>query len=143
LFVPVLPGIQSWRDGLPLGLCVAVAESEKQLEQLPPSDILSPVLLATATRGIYDLIAAAPQRAKPILPRVFKALKDSPWQRRGIYLNLKEEPTPEKWAAIFKQFLDAGFLLPPTPSFPVILPGELSAGEDAKLASVLLSATQR
>jgi hypothetical protein len=38
---------------------------------------------------------------------------------------------------LFRQFLEAGFLLPPVPSQPVILPGELSPGEDAKLTSVL------
>ena len=138
LFIPVIPGIQLWRDELPLGLCVVAAESESYLEQLPPGDILPPVLLAAAARGIYDLLASS-MRAKPVLPRTFKALQKSPlgWQRQGIYLTLKEKPRDEEWAALFRQFLDAGFLLPPTSSQPVILPGELSPGEDAKLATAL------
>jgi hypothetical protein len=178
LFVPVLPGVQSWRplkaqqrcvdeknpygvalnkgnrdeqgaralaraarpaalpSELPVGLFVLAAKSEDLLKRFPPNDILSPVLLAVAARGVYDLLAS-PQRGKPQLPRVFKALKDSRWQRRGIYLYLKKEPADEEWAALFGKFLEAGFLLPPVPSMPVILPGELSAGEDMKLAAVL------
>jgi hypothetical protein len=142
LLVPVLPCIHTWRNNLPIGLCVAAAKTENSkaenpLEQLPESDILSPVLFAMATRGIYDLLAS-PQRGKPVLPRTAKALKNSKnWQRRGIYLSLNKEPSPEIWSGLFRQFLNAGFLLPPIPSHPLILPGELSPGEDAKLAGVL------
>jgi len=135
LLVPVLPGIQTWRDEMPLGLCVIASESE--LAQLPAGDILSPVLLSVAARGAYDILAS-PERAKPNLPRVNKSLhSNKTWQRRGIYLNLKENCAPETWAALFNKFLEAGFLLPPTSAYPLILPGELSAGEDAKLAAVL------
>jgi len=135
--VPVLPGIQSWRDEMPLGLCIIASESETQLANLPADDILSPVLLSVATRGVYDLLAS-PERAKPNLPRTAKALhSNKTWQRRGIYLNLKENCAPETWAALFNKFLEAGFLLPPTSAYPLILPGEISAGEDAKLAAVL------
>jgi len=136
LLVPVLPGIQLWRGGLPLGLCVVAGESECQLTELPAGDILPPVLLAAATRGVYDILAV-PQRAKPHYPRINKALQKSPWQRQGIYLSLKEKPDSQKWAALFRQFLDAGFLLPPDQNQPLILPGELSDGEEAKLAAVL------
>jgi hypothetical protein len=140
LFIPVLPGVQTWRiqEGiaLPLGLCVVAARDEKLLKELPPSDALPPVLLAVATRGVHDILAAQ-QRAAPLLPKVFKALQNSRCIRRGIYLYLKEEAAPDMWAELFKKFLEAGFLLPPSPLFPVILPGELSEGEEAKLAEVL------
>jgi len=136
LLVPVLPGIQQWRGGLPLGLCIVAGESECHLTELPASDILPPVLLASATRGVYDILAV-PQRAKPHYPRINKALQKSPWQRQGIYLSLKEKPDTQTWAALFRQFLDAGFLLPPDQNQPLILPGELSDGEEAKLAAVL------
>jgi hypothetical protein len=137
LIIPVLPCIHTWRNNLPLGLCITAAKTESQLEQLPLGDILSPVLLAMATRGIYDLIAS-PQRGKPALPRTAKALGNSKiWRRHGIYLSLKEEPSLQAWSGLFRQFMDAGFLLPPIPSQPVILPGELSPGEDAKLANIL------
>jgi len=136
LLVPVLPCIQLWRGGLPLGLCIVAAESECQLTELPTGDILPPVLLAAATRGVYDILAV-PQRAKPHYPRINKALQKSPWRRQGVYLSLKEKPDTETWAALFRQFLDAGFLLPPDQNQPLILPGELSDGEEAKLAAVL------
>jgi hypothetical protein len=145
ILVPVLPGIQLWREsegvGLPLGLCAAAIESEKQLTQLPPADALSPILLAAAARGVYDILAS-PERAKPLLPHTFKncsqeALKNSRWQREGIYLSLKEKPKTEEWALLFNHFFEEGFLLPPIPSQPVILPGELSGGEDAKLAALI------
>ena len=143
--VPVLSGTQTWREFstdlmLPLGLCVAACQSEDDLAQLPPSDALSPILLAMAARGVHDLIAASPQRARPQLPRTFKALKANtcPWQREGIYLYKKEKPDNETWSLLFDKFQQAGFLLPPSPAHPVILPGELSDGEDAKLAAVLL-----
>jgi hypothetical protein len=134
VLIPVLPGIQLWRGGLPFGLCVTAAKTETSLARLPSGDILSPVLLAMAARGIHNLLAA-PDRANLKFPRIEKALEKSLWHRQGIYLELKEKP--EAWNELFSQFLNAGFLLPPSPSFPLILPGELSNGEEAKLASVL------
>ena len=134
--VPVISGIQTWRDGLPLGLCVIAAKSENLLARLPSGDPLSPVLLAIAARGIYDLLAS-PQRTKPTLSRVMKFLQNSRWQRRGIYLTLTKNANNEEWEKLFYQFLEAGFLLPPTPAYPLILPGELSGGEEVKLAEVL------
>ncbi|MCL2809110.1 MAG: hypothetical protein FWD24_03465 [Treponema sp.] len=139
LFIPILPGIQTWRDGMPMGLCIVAAKSQEHLSQLPPNDLLSPILLAVATRGIYNIIAA-PERANPKLPRVEKELKNnsqSIWQKQGIYLILKEKPTLQEWNTLFNKFFEAGFLLPPAPSFPLILPGELSDGEEVKLVSVL------
>ena len=147
LLVPVLPGIQTWRNGLPLGLCVIAVKSEvntvhqeKEIQLktgerfiLPESDELSPITYALATRGIYDLLAS-PERAKPVYPRLNKALKESQWQKKGIYLEFKEKVTLQVWKELFHRFLEAGFLLPPDPSFPLILPGELSDGEEAKLA---------
>ena len=137
LLIPVIPGIQTWRNGLPLGFCVIAAESEDQLTHLPPNDPLSPILLAAAARGIYDLLAS-PHRAKPRLPRIIKTLKNSRWQLQGIYITLKEKPSPQEWETLFNKFLEAGFLLPPTPSYPLILPGEMSDGEEAKLAAALV-----
>ena len=138
--IPVLPGIQYWENGLPLGLCVAAAKSETHLCELPIGDTLSPVLLSVAARGVYDLLAS-PNRAKPAFPLVAKALQKNSaklrWRQQGIYIYPKERPGNDEWASLFSQFLEAGFLLPPNPSQPLILPGELSAGEEAKLAAVL------
>ena len=140
LVIPVLPGIQGWRNSLPLGLCVCAAlsgQEEKVFAALPPNDTLPPVLLAAAARGIWDLIAATPKRANIQWQRINKILKHSRWQRRGIYLFPRETPAPEAWTLLFRRFLDAGFLLPPTPAHPLILPGVLSPGEEVKLADIL------
>jgi len=140
LFIPVLPGIQLWRGELPLGLCIAAAESENQLAQLPAGDILPPLLLAVAARGAYDLLAS-PERAKPAFSRIAKVMQTDDfkkrWRRQGIYLYPKEKTENDGWAILFRQFLDAGFLLPPNQNQPLILPRELSDGEEAKLAAVL------
>jgi len=143
LLIPVIPGIHTWQNGLPIGLCVVAAQigsdaAEKFLPQLPPGDTLSPVLLAVAARGVYDLLTA-PERGKPHFPKITKALKtnECPWQRNGIYLTLKNAPSPSEWETLFNKFLKAGFLLPPDPTQTVILPGELSEGEETKLATAL------
>jgi len=139
--IPVIPGIQTWRNDLPLGLCVIAAESEDLIKHLPPNDPLSPILLAAAARGIYDLLAS-PQRGKPNLPRINKIFMNKQttdrWHRQGIYITLKNQPSQKEWESLFKKFLEAGFLLPPVPSHPMILPGEMSDGEEAKLADALL-----
>ena len=140
--IPVLPGIQLWRDGLPMGLCIAVANSETQLMPLPKGDILSPILLAMAARGTHDLLAA-PERASPKFPRITRAInkqaayKHNIWKREGIYLTPKEKLNDGEWAALFRKFFDAGFLLPSNPAQPLILPGELSEGEETKFAELL------
>jgi hypothetical protein len=133
----VVPGIQGWHDNFPLGLCVLAIEPSFE-NTLPPGDFLSPVLLAVAARGLYDLIAAVPERTSH-LPRIAKALKnnDCRWRQQGIYLSLKQELAKEEWAELFRRFLEKGFLLPPVPYQPAILPGVLSQGEEAKLAGLL------
>jgi hypothetical protein len=148
VLILVVPGIQTWRSGLPFGLCVLAINGDTHFingdTHFSQSDILPPVLLAAAARGIYDLISAAQARANPVYPRVEKALKNNPqsggplWQRSGIYLTPKQEPSQTEWAALFRRFLENGFLLPPVPSQPLILPGILSPGEEAKLASLLV-----
>jgi len=134
ILIPIVPGIQAWRNGLPLGLCVLAAKDAATIG----GDFLPPVLLAVAIRGVYDLISAAPARANPVYPRIAKALKNNEaWQRNGIYLTPRQKPSQEEWAALFRRFLENGFLLPPLPSQPLILPGILSPGEETKLASLL------
>jgi len=137
IFIPVIPGIQTWRGGLPFGLCVIAAQSEEAVSHLPPGDRFSPILLSLAARGIHDIIAA-PERGKPHFPKINKALKTSRWQRNGIYLTLKETPAQAEWETLFNSFLESGFLLPPSPVYPLILPGEMSDGEETKLAAALL-----
>jgi len=137
VLIPVVPGIQTWRGGLPLGLCVLAIKGEADIS---PGDFLPPVLLAAAARGVYGLISVAQTRANQAYPRVAVALKNSPakfWRRSGIYLTPGQKPSETEWAGLFRRFLENGFLLPPNPSQPLILPGVLSPGEEAKLAFLL------
>jgi hypothetical protein len=138
VLIPVVPGIQGWSNGLPAGLCVVAVDPGFE-NKLTPGDFLSPVLLAVAARGLYDLTAAATERASPSFPRIAKALQNGEcrWQRQGIYLSPKQELSKEEWAELFRCFLEKGFLLPPVSYQPAILPGILSPGEEAKLGEVL------
>ncbi|MDR0376629.1 MAG: hypothetical protein LBH70_02425 [Spirochaetaceae bacterium] len=132
ILVPVLPS--PWA-GLPYVLILDTA-----LEAAFPAsgqDLVSPVVLTTAARSVWDLIAALPERSFRKFPRIRKALGHSPWRRRGVYLTLTGSPGEEAYAALFRRFLENGFLLPPSPGYPLILPGELSPGEEAALAGCL------
>jgi hypothetical protein len=105
-------------------------------DQFPPGDLIPPVLLAASTRALYDLIASASLRRKPGFPRIEKALSLSSWRRRNIYLT-RPSAEGEDYEAVFRRFLDGGFLIPPSPMEPLILPAVLSPGEEAKLARLL------
>ncbi|MCL2558559.1 MAG: hypothetical protein FWE09_08780 [Treponema sp.] len=144
ILVPVSPGIQAWRapenpagdaGALPIGFCALAIAAEASIRALPPGDFLPPALLAVAARGLHDIIAATDRARR--FPRVEKALRapGCAWRHRGIYLT--HQCAGENWEALFRAFLDAGFLLPPDPCQPAILPGELSAGEEARLAELL------
>ena len=133
LFVPVLPWVFS-----PAALVL-----EKSLEdRFPPGDLLSPVILGPATRSIYELIAAGKDGGRPPYPRIKKALSGAgcKWRAQGIYLF----PSPqlqENWKQVWEYFLEEGFLLPPSPDEPLILPWRipniLSQGEETKLANLI------
>jgi hypothetical protein len=131
--IPVLP--QPWPDALSV-LALPPAPVKTALS-LPDSQLIPPTILAAATRGVYALIAAKPARGRPLYPRVEKALAEKKWLRRGIYLRRATAPDDEAYAALFRLFLEQGFLLPPSPAHPLILPGILSPGEEAKLAGLL------
>ena len=134
--VPVLP----W----PLGPAVLVLDRGLDAS-FPPGDIVSPVLLAPALRSLHDLIAAMKDKKKdrgrpryPKIDRVFARQKSGGiWRRQGIYLYADCDMETEKYASLFRFFLEGGFLIPPSPLDPLILPGEMSAGEEAKLACLL------
>jgi hypothetical protein len=125
---PVLP--LPW-PGAPQVLILEKSQSPR----FPPPDPVSPAILAAAVRGVYDLLAA-PERGAPRFPRLEKALPRSRWRRQGIYLTLPETPDAA-YAGLFRDFLDQGFLLPPSPGQPLILPGLMSPGEEAALAELL------
>jgi hypothetical protein len=106
------------------------------------SDILSPVLLAAVTRGVYDLIAVGPQGGRPVYPKINHALfgregqRQCLWRHQGIYLTYMDDNN--SWENLFRRFLEGGFLIPPSPRDPLILPGALSPGEESKLAALLV-----
>ncbi|MDR1247784.1 MAG: hypothetical protein LBK63_00630 [Treponema sp.] len=131
--VPVLP--QPWPAALSV---LALPPSPAETALAPPdSQLIPPTILAAATRGVYNLIAAKTTRGRLPYPRVEKALAEKKWQRRGIYLCRNAVMDDEAWAALFRLFLEQGFLLPPVQAHPLILPGALSPGEEAKLAGLL------
>jgi hypothetical protein len=138
VLIPVLPGL-GWIQGRPSGPLVLALDPAFEAEHpFPPPDLIPPAVLAALTRGVYDLIAAAPDRGKPSFPGVNAALSRGPWRRRGIYVTPAAPPEPGRWGEIFRRFLEGGFLIPPDPEEPLILPGLLSPGEEAKLAGFLL-----
>jgi hypothetical protein len=129
LIIPILP----W----PLAPQVLVFDSKLE-ERFPPGDVISPAILAAAARAVYDLLAS-PERGKPKYSKIEKALKTPghPWKREGIYLSYGDKVDMDFWETLWKQFMEEGFLLPPTPGDPLILPGTLSPGEETKLAALL------
>jgi len=129
ILIPVLP----W----PLGPEALVLDKDMD-DTFPAGEIIPPVLLAPATRALYDLLAVIKDgsRARRVYPKIEKALKNSQWRRRLIYLTLEEETDREKYTALFKRFLEGGFLIPPSPEEPLILPASMSDGEEAKLAGL-------
>jgi hypothetical protein len=104
----------------------------------PAHAYMSPVILSLTTRAVYDVLHT-PERGTAAFRQVDEALltEGAPWTREGIYVRLRERATDEEWARVFRRFLDAGFLIPPTQQNPLILPGELSGGEEKVLADCL------
>jgi hypothetical protein len=136
VFIPVL----SWH------LSPAVLVLERSAEAaFPAGDLLSPALLAPATRALHDLAAAlkekAPNRGSPRLPKIEKVFSGNKpaalWRRRGIYLTVRPDTNTDEYAGLFGRFLEGGFLIPPTWAEPAILPPSMSPGEEAKLAELL------
>jgi hypothetical protein len=97
---------------------------------------ISPVVMALTTRAIYDVLHN-PERGRVVFRQVDAVLAKSLWRQEGIYLSLKERVSDEEWTRVFRRFLDAGFLVPPTQEEPLVLPGELSHGEEKLLAECL------
>ena len=130
VFIPVLP----W----PLGPEVLVLNKSVDAS-FPPGELIPPVLLAPAARALYDLAAALKEYASnpPRYPKIENALKESSWQRRGIYLSVQTDMDKEKYAALFRRFLEGGFLIPPSQREPLILPLSMPPGEESKLAGLL------
>ncbi|MDR2517836.1 MAG: hypothetical protein LBD13_00290 [Spirochaetaceae bacterium] len=124
LLIPVLPS----------ALAPKVLVIPRRFEAaFPPAPLLPPVILAAAARSAYALSAAG--RGRFAAPQLIRAAPR--WRRRGIYLSPAAPLTEEAYTAVFLQFLDAGFLLPPVKALPLILPAALSPGEAAQLNTLL------
>jgi hypothetical protein len=124
--IPVLP----W----PLGPEVLVLDKEMETS-FPSGDFISPVLLAPATRALYDLWAVLKNRGCNRYPKLEKSL-GGVWRRQGIYITIEPKPDMEKYEVVFRRFLEGGFLIPPSPAEPIILPASMSSGEESKLAAL-------
>jgi hypothetical protein len=133
ILIPVLP----W----PLG--PAVLALDKSLDaSFPQGELIPPVLLAPAARALYNLAAKLRSPDRQRFYRIEKAIamagdgsESSVWQRRGIYLTTRVDS--DKYAELFRGFLEAGFLLPPSASEPAILPSSMPKGEEIQLAELL------
>ena len=140
ILIPVLP--------CPLGPEVLVID--KSLDTaFPQSELISPVVLAAAARAIYNLVKAMKEKL-PRYIKIEKALKDSVWRRKGLYLiaeragvaeDAEEAEGAEGYKEMFRRFLEEGFLLPPSQVEPAILPMFMSPGEEVKLAGLVSDAT--
>ena len=133
IMIPVLP--------CPLGPEVLVID--KNLDAaFPQSELISPVILAAAARAVYNLVRAMREKL-PKYVKIEKALKGSVWRRKGVYLIANGAGVAngaEGYKEMFRRFLEGGFLLPPSPVEPAILPMFMSPGEEVKLAGLLSSA---
>jgi hypothetical protein len=125
ILIPVLP----W----PLGPTVLALDKSMDTS-FPQGELIPPVLLAPAARALYDLAARIRSPSRQRYYRVEKAIAGV-WQLRGIYLTMRVDR--EKYAELFRSFLEAGFLLPPSASEPAILPAIMSKGEETQLAKLL------
>lgn len=102
-----------------------------------PPDPVSPVVCAVAARAVADLLFRYTLRTAASCCRAIAAVVGTPWVRRGIYLHREDELFLFRYDLQFQRFLQAGFLIPPDPRLPLILPEELSPGEDEALARIL------
>ncbi|TCW60957.1 hypothetical protein [Treponema sp. J25] len=103
--------------------------------KFPPSDIIPPPLETFLVRGIWDIQRATPLEFSHLFPRTLRVLDNSDlWIRVGPYVWSRSPGPLPRYAPVFKSFLEEGVLLPPHPALPIILPREVSKGEDALLA---------
>lgn len=113
-------------------------------ERFPASEPSSPVVLAAASRAVADLLeeasdsGRAERRPGPLLEKAILSVSGISF--RGPYLRFSESADPAAYAALFARFLASGFLLPPDPALPAIVPRELSGGEETKLAEEIRGA---
>jgi hypothetical protein len=132
----------AFRPILPFPLAPAVIVCDKDRESgcgYPSGGFVAPFILAAATRAVYDLLAQ-PERGLMCFSRIKKAFNrpetQENWRPDGIYIRPIWADAGKDWPLVFRRFMDGGFLLPPSPEDPLILPGEMSQGEETALAKL-------
>ncbi len=136
IMVPVLPF--AWSEEVSVVLL-----SDSAVRSFPPSELISPVLAEYAQRAVYDLKRALETLPLPCVPNTMGALEESAiWKGSGFYWYPRPDLGNDTYRQLFLRFLEAGFLLPPDRSDPLILPWQLSPGLDAKLGKLLSFASE-
>ena len=127
VLIPILPsgGIQGF---------TAVCYKTREGERVSVGDTVSACLLAGALRAVPNLKAAV--RLENAVTSAVDGSKN--WRRRGPYISAMIDS--RRYAAVFRVFLDAGYLLSPHYPGPSIVPGELSPGEAAGLCRLFKDA---
>jgi hypothetical protein len=131
LLLPVLPFPASFS---PQPIC-AVAGTV-----LPPSEAVSPLLLAGLTHASHllaaaDTAGAGTAGAAVVDPvALFDERELALWRRRGPYLTLR--CAPQRFEELFAAFLEAGIVINPTFPGPSVLPRWCSRGEFEKFVKV-------
>lgn len=93
---------------------------------IPPSDSISPALLAALARSWSDLAAALCTRAEADWAKYDRFISPL-WDRRGPYLVPKTRPS--RYAEFFSSCLERGVLISPDYHTPSIVPMVADAGE--------------
>jgi hypothetical protein len=98
--------------------------------QPPPSELLSPLVLAGALRALHDLERYSP----PDWLRADLLAEASGWRQEGLYV-LPAFPS-SGYEEVFAAFLKEGVVLNPDFRGPSILPSEASSGELEKMTKL-------
>ncbi|MDC7239553.1 MAG: hypothetical protein PQJ50_04255, partial [Spirochaetales bacterium] len=132
-----LPGIDAGR------ILVSIAE-------LPEGDLPSAVLASAVSRTLWSLItmlekefamaASTVHYRKPRTYSVpetqdFAEVLPGRWKKVSCYYLW--DGNAEDYNELFRKALEAGVLLPPSPAYPCIIPGELTSGDLAALKKIL------
>jgi len=133
ILLPILPF--SMADS-PCVVCIRNGIDLKLSEDgLPEDDVVSPVMLAGATRSIYDMPKyQIPPWAEKFFGNTSGSKNENSaagWKRNGPYLTCLCER--EAYEGIFRAFLENGVLISPYYPGPTILPAEVSDGELKKI----------
>jgi hypothetical protein len=123
---------------LPFSLApVVVSFPAEAYTDAPASDTIAPVLLAATTRAVYTLAHNATNRVQSARHTIALIDKTAPtaWRREGLYLWRVDDGGD--YETLFQRFLAGGFLLPLREDAPIILPSELSRGEESALIQLL------